>query len=98
MTRFGVTEDYEYSASHKRHKMLVWSGSFMSVFEAVALSLPKSDGYMLTVYGGDKVRISCPAPRNSDNWQQVDAAINEALNNFFAEKYAEPLPTSEQAS
>jgi hypothetical protein len=84
MTVYGVTTDYEYSATHKRHRLMVWSPPWFSVFEAEGYSLPNGKGYMLTTYNGDKVRVSCPAPRNSNNYEAVDAAISDALNAHHA--------------
>lgn len=86
MTRFGVIEDYDYSQTHKRHRLTIWSGSFMSDYEGEAYSLPKGNGYMVSLGYGGKVRVSCPAPRNADNWVQVDEAINAALNAYFDNK------------
>ena len=83
MTRFGVMTDYEYSAEHKRNRITVWSGAFMGTFEAEGYSLPKGDGYMLTTYNGDKVRVSC-AMRNNSTYPDVDAAISRALAEHYA--------------
>lgn len=85
MTHYGVSTDYEYSADHKRQRITVWSGSFYGVFEADGLSLPNDAGYMLTTYNGEKVRVACPAPRNEDNYQEVDAAVSAALNAHYGE-------------
>lgn len=84
MNRLGVTTDYDYNAEHKRSRIEVWSGPFYHVFEAVGYSLPKGDGYMLTTYNGDKVRVVCPVPRGRDNYGDVDAAIDKALKDHFA--------------
>jgi hypothetical protein len=81
---YGVTSDYEYNATHKRDKIRVWSGAFFSVFEAEGYSLPGGDGYMLTTYNGDKVRVTCPARRNGDNYRKVDAAVSAALRAHYA--------------
>lgn len=83
MPSYGITQDYEYSATHKRDRLMIWSGPFFSVFESEAYTLPKADGYMLTTYNGDRVRVSCPAPRNEDNWQEVDKALGEALEAHY---------------
>lgn len=80
MTRYGIIEDYDYNLTHKRNKLTIWSGGFMSDREGVAYSLPKNDGYMITLEYGDKVRVECPVPRTSDNYNEVDKAINVALN------------------
>lgn len=86
MTHFGVMKDYDYSATHKRERLTVWSPPFASVYEAEGLSLPNGDGYMLTTYNGDKVRVTCPTPRDEANYQAIDAAISAALNEHFAAK------------
>jgi len=83
--RFGITTDYEYSATHKRHRLDVWSGAWFSAWEATALELPKHDGYMLTTYSGDKLRVTCPAPRTAENYESVDAAISAALNAYYGD-------------
>jgi hypothetical protein len=78
MTHYGIATDYERNAGRKRDHLTVWSGPFCSVFEASGVSLPKRDGYMLTTYNGDKVRVTCPL-RTDDTWQETDAAISAAL-------------------
>lgn len=83
MTHFGIIVDEEYNATHKRNRITVWSGPFASVLEAEGLSLPKGDGYMLTTYHGDKVRVECSVERTDENYQEQDAAINKALNEHF---------------
>jgi hypothetical protein len=84
MTVYGITVDYDYTVTHKREFIRVWSPPFFSVFEADGYTLPKGDGYMLTTYNGDKVRVSCPTPRNDANWMAVDQAISDALNAHHA--------------
>ena len=81
--RFGVATDYDYSATHARDRITVWSGALYSVFEADGLSLPSGAGYMLTTYQGDKVRVECPAPRDGDNFSEVDRLIGSALNAHY---------------
>ena len=76
--RYGVMTDYEYNSEHKRERITVWSGPFMSTFEAEGYSLPGRNGYMLTTYNGDKVRVAC-AMRNGQTYEAVDKAISEAL-------------------
>lgn len=80
MTRYGVIRDYDYSETHKRERLTIWSGSFMSDREGEAYTLPKGDGYMIRLEYGDKVRVTCPTPRNDATYNEVDAAINKALN------------------
>jgi hypothetical protein len=75
---FGVVTDYDYNRTHRRGRITVWSGQFMSDLEATGLSLP-SGGYMLRTYWGRKIRVRCPAPRTEANYREVDAAINAAM-------------------
>lgn len=87
MTRFfGVASDDDYTETHKRERLTVWSGPFSSVYEGVAFTLPKGDGYMVTTYNGDKVRVVCPTPRTDDNFQAVDDAIASALRAHYGEE------------
>lgn len=84
--RYGVATDYEWSATHKRQRITVWSGSFYSTYEAEGLSLPNGAGFMLSIYDdGEKVRVSCPSPRTDDNYREVDAAIAAALADHYKE-------------
>lgn len=83
MTRIGITEDYDYNETHKRHRLELWSGGFMSDYEGEAYSLPKKDGYMVTLdhmLWSEKIRVTCPCPRDDDNYQEVDRLINEAIH------------------
>lgn len=81
--RFGVTTDYDYSQDHKRQKLQVWSGPFMHTYEGDAYSLPSGEGFMVTTYNGDKIRVSCPSPRDETNYERVDRAIDAALNRHY---------------
>lgn len=80
MTHYGLIEDYEYNATHKRKRFTIWSGPFASVREGEMYSLPKGDGFMITLEYGDKIRVTCPVERTDANYQEQDKAINEALN------------------
>ncbi len=80
MTRYGIISDYDYNLTHKRERLTIWSGSFMSDYEGEAYSLPKNNGYMVNLGYGDKVRVTCPTPRTDKNYNEVDEAINKALN------------------
>lgn len=80
MTNYGVATDYEYTATHKRERLVIWSGPFCSVYEGEALSLPKRDGYMVTDHNGDRIRVACAAPRTEANYLEVDEAISAALS------------------
>lgn len=76
--KFSVASDYAYNATHKRDCIQVWSGSFADTWEATGFSLPRG-GYMLTTYGGDKIRVDCPSPRTDKNYLEVDAAVSAAM-------------------
>lgn len=91
MTHYGIIEDYDYNETHKRHRLSLWSGPFASVREGEAYSLPKGNGYMVNLGYGDKVRVTCPSPRTSENWIEVDEAINKALNDHSFEVIAREL-------
>ena len=83
MTNYGISVDSEYNTTHKRERISVWSGQFMGTWEADGYSLPGRNGYMLTTYNGDKVRVTCPM-RDDSTYQEVDAAISSALNAHYA--------------
>lgn len=89
-TRYGVMTDYDHSAEHKRQRLTVWSGPFMSTFEGEAYSLP-AGGFMVTTYNADKIRVTCPSPRDESNFEAVDAAISDALNAHHATRGAATL-------
>lgn len=80
MTLYGVSTDYDYTSTHKRERLSIWSGPFMSVYEGEAFTLPGGAGYMVTRHNGDRVRVTCPTPRTDENYTVIDEAINEALN------------------
>ena len=81
MPHYSVAEDYTYNATHKRERLSLWSGAFASTHEGEAYSLPNGDGYMVTLeYGVKGVRVTCPTPRNDENYRAIDEAINAALN------------------
>lgn len=84
MANLGVRTEYEMNAGRKRDYLTVWSGSFYSVYEATGVSLPKMEGYMLTTYNDDRVRVTCPAPRSESNYAEVDEAITKALSAHYA--------------
>lgn len=75
--RIGVRD--EYRLRFGRQVLTVWSGEFCSDYEATAVELPLHDGFMVTVSATHRFRVHCPAPRTSDNFEQVDAAIQAAF-------------------
>jgi hypothetical protein len=84
MTHYGLIEDYEYNATHKRKRYTIWSGPFASVREGEMYSLPKGDGFMITLEYGDKIRVTCPVERTDETYVEQDKAINDALNAYYA--------------
>lgn len=83
MTTYGVATDYDRNDGRKRDYLRVWSGPWFSVWEADGVSLPKRNGYMLTTYNGARIRVTCPAPRTDATYQEIDAAISEALRRHY---------------
>lgn len=71
----------EYAPTFGRQNLTLWSGAFSSTFEGAARELPGHDGFMVTMYYGPKVRVTCAAPRTGDNFEQVDKAIRDAVEN-----------------
>ena len=82
---YGVTTNYDKTL-FGREVINVWSGSFMSGWEAEGVALPKGDGYMLKTYNGDKLRVTCEAPRTDDNFMRVDEAISDAMKRYHEER------------
>ncbi len=78
--RFGIIKDYDYSATHKRERLTIWAGMFDSEYIGEAYSMPKRDGYRIFLEYGDTVNVYCPHGRDDDNYQEIDKAINDALN------------------
>jgi hypothetical protein len=81
--RYGITTDHEYNETHKRERLTIWSGGFSSDYEGEAYTLPKGDGYMVTLdhmTWTERVRVTCPTPRTDDTYVEIDAAINKAIN------------------
>lgn len=85
---FGVTEDYDYGATHKRSKIDVWSGPFYHTREGTGFSRANGRGFIITTYNGDKVTVDCASPRTDDNYIEVDKAIDAALAAHYAKKEA----------
>lgn len=76
-TRIGVRD--EYAPMFGRQNLTLWSGSFYSVFEGEARELPNHNGFMVSIEYGPTIRVECPAPRTDENFEQVDAAIRDAI-------------------
>ena len=84
MANLGVRTEYEMNRHRKRDYLTVWSGSLYSVYEAIGVSLPGMNGYMLTTYNDDRVKVTCPAPRSESNYAEVDEAVTKALSEHYA--------------
>jgi hypothetical protein len=91
LAHLGVTTDYDYTATHKRERLSLWSGPFSSVREGEAYSLPRGDGYMITLEYGGKIRVTCPAPRTDENYLEIDEALRVAVNAYFLATHAMTL-------
>lgn len=76
--RYGVRD--EYTPVFGRQTLTLWSGWFASDYEGSALELPRHNGYMVTTWIGEKVRVECESPRTDKNYERVDDAINAAVN------------------
>lgn len=82
---FGVRT--EETNSTKRETITVWSGSFMSTFEAEGYANNGAKTYSLTTYNGDAIPAKLPngvtAPRTSENYREIDQAIADALSTHY---------------
>jgi hypothetical protein len=86
MRHYGIATDYDRNAGRKRDYLTVWTGPFASEYVASGVSLPKGDGYMLSILYGGKVRVACPTPRTDENFAEIDAAIGDAVTAYYNEK------------
>lgn len=77
MSEYGIRDEYE--PVRGLQVLTLWSGSFFSTYEGRATALPGGGGFSVVTYNDDKVRISCPSPRDADNFRAVDKAINVAM-------------------
>lgn len=68
----------EYAPTFGRQNLTLWDGGFLSDYVGSARELPRHDGFMVTLYSGATIRVSCPAPRTDTNFHEVDAAIAAA--------------------
>lgn len=62
-----------------REVLSLWSGPFASQWEGSAFELPRHDGYVVTLYDGRQVRVSCQSPRTDESYAAVDDAIRAAI-------------------
>lgn len=69
----------EYAPTFGRQNLTLWQGPFMSEYAGSARELPRRDGFMVTLYSGRTIRVPCPAPRTDVNFEEVDAAVTEAI-------------------
>lgn len=87
---YSVRTEHDRNEGRKRDYLTVWSGPFASNFEAEGVSLPRGDGYMLSLLYGGKIRVACPL-RTDATWQETDAAISEALTEYERQREAVAL-------
>ncbi|QNL30055.1 hypothetical protein SEA_CASEND_88 [Microbacterium phage Casend] len=84
MTLYGIIEQARDSG--RGRYIQAWSGSFMSTWEADGFPRDGAKQMTLTTYNQDKVIVHLPAgttfPRTIDNFPEIDAAINAALNEY----------------
>lgn len=84
MTLYGVIERPRDSG--RGRYIQAWSGSFMSTWEADGFPRDGAKRVTLTTYNQDKVVVHLPEgttfPRTIDNYPEIDAAINAALNEY----------------
>jgi hypothetical protein len=69
----------EYAPTFGRQNLTLWQGAFLSEYAGSARELPRGGGFMVTLYGGRKIRVTCAAPRTDANFAEVDAAIIDAI-------------------
>lgn len=99
LAHLGVMSDYDYNGTHKRERLTLWSGAFASVYEGEAYSLPRGDGYMITLEYGGKIRVTCPTtPRTDENYLEIDEALRVAMNAYFLATHATTLETKEDSN
>lgn len=86
MTLYGIATDYDYGASHGREYINIWSGGFMGTWEGQAYPTRGAKQITITTYNQDKVIVKLPDgvtfPRTAENYEAIDAAINEALDEY----------------
>ena len=79
--QYGITE--YLSLTGRTTPINVWSGAFMSDFEAGGVARNGARSITLTTHAGDRVTVRLPDgitfPRTDENYQAIDQAISEAL-------------------
>lgn len=84
MTMYGVAVSERDSG--RGFYLSVWSGSFMSTWEAQGYPRDGAKRITLTTYNDDKVVVHLPEgvtfPRTDKNYEAIDAAIDGALNEY----------------
>lgn len=86
---FGIREE---ESAGKTVPITVWSGPFLSTFEASGRAVNGARRITLTTYSGDKVVAALPDsvtfPRTDDNFQTIDRCISDALAAHYADRGA----------
>lgn len=89
MTQVSVRD--EYAPRFGRQVLTLWSGGFASDSEGSALELPGHDGFMVTLdYGRGRCRVECETPRDADNYERVDGALDAAVRAILAGQVTAP--------
>ncbi|QQO39267.1 hypothetical protein SEA_RUDY_85 [Microbacterium phage Rudy] len=101
MTLYGIIERARDSG--RGRYIQAWSGSFMSTWEADGFPRDGAKRVTLTTYNNDKVIVRLPEgttfPRTIDNFPEIDAAINAALNEYEQKRGSiQILPDSRSAA
>jgi len=86
MNTYSIATDYEYTETHKRERLSIWSGAFASDYEGEAYSRPR--GWTIRPYYGlgDVIRVDGPNRRTDENYPEVDRLISDALEAYWAER------------
>lgn len=101
MTIYGIVEQARDSG--RGRYIQAWSGSFMSTWEADGFPRDGARRVTLTTHNNDKVIVHLPEgttfPRTIDNYPEIDAAINAALNEYEQKRGSiQILPDSRSAA
>lgn len=69
----------EYKPIFGRQILTIWSGNFASDYEGVAIERPNHSGFLVKLTNR-KITVLCTSPRTPENFNEVDNAINHAIN------------------
>lgn len=86
---YGIRD--EHKPIFGRQRLTIWSGFCMADFDGTAFELPNHNGFSIRFDFGNfdpkqkLMQVKCPSPRTEQNCDQVDKAINEAINKYVHE-------------